>query len=193
MKTLLYINCCPRGTGVSRTDRLCRHFLAHLPAGIQVEEVDATQTPLLRMPDLEKRDALVKAKKFDDPMFTLAQQLIHADYLLFGAPYWDLSCPASLKAYLEQISVCGLSFYYNEAGQPVGCCQGQRLIYVTTAGGPIGKLNFGYDYVAGLFATLLGIPNASFISAENLDIVGRDPEPALQQAEEMLEEMANNL
>lgn len=193
MKTLLYINCCPRGKGVSRTDRLCRHFLAHLPADIQVEEVDATQTPLLQAADLERRDALVREKQFDAPMLALAGQLIRADYLLFGAPYWDLSFPASLKAYLEQVSVCGLTFYYNEAGQPVGCCKGQRLIYVTTAGGTIGTLNFGYDYVAGLFSTLLGVPNASFVSAENLDIVGRDPEPALRQAEQMLETMAQDL
>ena len=95
MKTLLYINCCPRGTGVSRTDRLCRHFLAHLPAGIQVEEVDATQTPLLRMPDLEKRDALVKAKKFDEPTTCcLAPPTGICRFRLRSRPTWNRSVSA---------------------------------------------------------------------------------------------------
>ena len=193
MKTLLYVNACPRGQGISRTDRLCRAFLSALPADIQVEEVDATAIVPISNAELDERDQLIRAGQLDAAPLRLAQQLVLADFLLIGAPYWDLSFPATLKAYLERISVCGLSFYYNELGQPVGCCRAGRLIYVTTAGGVIGKRNFGYDYVAGLFDTLLGVHDAAFVSAEQLDIVGMDPEPALRQAEETLRSMAQSL
>ena len=193
MRTLLYINACPRGRGVSRTDRLCRAFLAALPSDIQVEEVDATAVVPITNAELDERDQLVRSGQLDAAPLQLAQQLIRADFLLIGAPYWDLSFPATLKAYLERVSVCGLSFYYNESGQPVGCCRAKRLVYVTTSGGVIGKLNFGYDYVASLFDTLLGVHDAAFVSAEQLDIVGMDPEPALCQAEETLHSMAQTL
>lgn len=193
MKTLLYVNACPRGQGISRTDRLCRAFLSALPADIQVEEVDATAIVPISNAELDERDQLIRAGQLDAAPLRLAQQLVLADFLLIGAPYWDLSFPATLKAYLERISVCGLSFYYNELGQPVGCCRAKRLVYVTTAGGVIGKRNFGYEYVAGLFDTLLGVHDAAFVSAEQLDIVGMDPEPALRQAEETLRSMAQSL
>ena len=59
-------------------------------------------------------------------------------------------------------------------------CRAGRIIYVTTAGGPIGANNFGYDYVKALADTFYGIPETVCVKAENLDIVGADPEMILK-------------
>ena len=53
-------------------------------------------------------------------------------------------------------------------------CRAKRLIYVTTAGGPIMNYNFGFDYVSALAQLYYGIPDVRCFSAEMLDIIGAD-------------------
>ena len=49
---------------------------------------------------------------FQDPLFGLARQFAAADRIVIAAPYWDLSFPAALKQYVEQINVLGITFIY---------------------------------------------------------------------------------
>lgn len=116
-------------------------------------------------------------------MFRYAREFRKADEIVIAAPYWDMSFPASLKCYLEAVSVVGLTFHYLPDGTPEGLCRAQRLTYVTTAGGYIGENNFGYDYVKAI-AGLFGIAQTKEIRAEALDIVGADVEGILRQAEQ---------
>ena len=90
--------------------------------------------------------------------------------------------PSLLKIYLENVTVCGVTFYYTEEGIPKGLCRAKELYYVTTAGGPIFK-NFGFDYVSALARDFYGIGEAKFVSAEGLDIWGADVEGILKAAE----------
>ena len=99
-----------------------------------------------------------------------AKQLAAADMVVIAAPYWDLSFPSSLKVWIENVAVWGLTFRYSENGQPVGLCRAKKLIYVTTAGGIIGAYNFGYDYVAGVCKVLFGITESEQIYQEGLDM-----------------------
>lgn len=101
---------------------------------------------------------------------------------MIAAPYWDLSFPSLLKVYLEQICIVGLTFQYTPEGIPEGLCKARRIIYVTTAGGPIYQ-NMGYDYVKALADTFFGIPETVCFSAQNLDVIGADVEGILQKAE----------
>ena len=41
-------------------------------------------------------------------MFDLAKQFAEADEVIIAAPFWDLSFPAALKQYFEQINVLGI-------------------------------------------------------------------------------------
>ena len=194
MKKLLFVNCCLRGER-SRTLTLCRDYLAKFMQQMEtkgetweIEEIDLGQENIAvqDLTMLEKAGRLVKAKTFNDPLFAYAKQLIAADRILIGAPYWDLDFPAQLKVYLERCSVNGLTFIYGSNGIPYGQCRAEQLVYITTAGGVIGDMNYGFDYVKGLFGYLLGVKETAFISAEALDIIGNDVEKILEAAKEKI-------
>lgn len=175
---LLFINACIRGDN-SRTYQLCQDYIEKFISSKneqwQIEEVNLNSLDIqpLDKQQLIKRDISVKNNDFNGAEFNLAKQLIEADHILVGTPYWDLSFPAKLKIYLERCAVTGLTFIYSPEGIPIGQCKAKSLSYITTSGGPIGNFNFGYDYIQGI-AVLFGIKKAYFISAEGLDIIGKD-------------------
>ena len=174
----LFINCCPRGE--SRTERLARALLRTLG---EYEELRLYDEPLhpLRRADIAKRDALLAEKKYDDEMFRYARQFAAADRIVIAAPLWDLSCPAQLKVYLENIYVTGIVTKYSEAGEPVGLCRANELYHVTTSGGPFDS-RFGYDYWKTIAQDCFGIPTVKLLEAENLDIMGADAEKIVDDA-----------
>lgn len=102
--------------------------------------------------------------------------MARADLVVVGAPYWDLGFPAALKVYLEWACTLGITFGYTQAGEQRGLCRAERLIYITTAGGPLEDRNFGYEYVRGV-AGMLGIINTHCVAAQGLDIRGNDRRP----------------
>lgn len=187
---LLFVNCCIRGEE-SRTLRLCRVALEELKKkykDLTVEELVLDEEDILPLNStrLAARHELEKKNEFTDPMFRYARQFAAADMVLMGAPYWEFQFPAMLRCYLENISVGGLTFVYTEEGYPKGLGKVRRLLYVTTAGGPIEGRNCGFDYVKILCGDMLGVPQLDFAAAENLDVWGVDVEGTLVQAEEAL-------
>ncbi len=194
MKKVLLINACVRPE--SRTYRLARYVLEQLkPVGekespeaegemIQVEEVKLhEEKKLLPLNNerLEERNRYIAAGDFSAEQFRYARQFAEADEIIIAAPYWDLFFPAVLRTYLEQVTVTGVTFYYTPEGIPKGLCKASKIIYVMTAGGPVGDYNFGFDYVKVLADIFYGIPQTICIKAENLDIVGADPGKILQE------------
>jgi len=191
---ILFVNACMRGEQ-SRTLILCRHYLKELQQlhpEAEVEEVNLDNLDIeVQTGDfIARREVFLKAGDFSDEMFALAKQLIEADHVVIGAPYWDLSFPAKLKMYLERCSVDKLTFIYNEQGVPEGQCHAESLTYITTAGGFIGDMNFGFDYVKGLGSFLFGIKKFHFAAADGIDIVGIDLEAKLAEAKDRLTEIA---
>lgn len=183
---VLFVNACLRGER-SRTMELCQDYLdklkaAHPEAEIEELDLETAEIEVQSGALIAKRDVLLKNKAFDDPMFDLAHQLIEAEHVVIGAPYWDLAFPARVKIWLERCSVDGLTFIYSPEGIPYGQCKAKDLTYITTAGGFIGEYNFGFDYVKGVCSFLFGIPNFHFIGAEALDIVGVDVKAKLEEA-----------
>lgn len=101
---------------------------------------------------------------------------------MVAAPYWDMSFPAILKAYFEQINVIGVTFKYSDKGIPVGLCRAKRLTYVTTAGGPIFSDEYGFGYVKALAQGFYGINEVCLVKAEGLDEIGVDVDEILEKA-----------
>ena len=129
------------------------------------------------------RDALLSQKDYGAEMFRYARQFAAAEQIVLSAPLWDLSFPAQLKIYLENIFVTGIVTRYSEAGLPVGLCRAKKLYYVSTSGGPYDS-RFGFDQLRAMATENFGIPEAELVKAELLDIDGCDPEAILHKAME---------
>lgn len=181
----LFINACVRKG--SRTERLARHLLGKLGKDQTELRLSDVDFPSVDGDFIEKRDELISRRLFDSPMFGLARLFASADSIVIAAPFWDLSFPAALKQYFEQINVVGLTFRYTPEGAPQGLCRAKELYYVTTSGGPVFDYSFGYGYVKSLAEGFYSIPRVELFSAEGLDIIGSDVEGILKDAERRID------
>jgi FMN-dependent NADH-azoreductase len=184
MSEILFINVCVREG--SRTSDLASCVLDNL--GGRVDEVKLYNTELfpITMEKLKKRDKAKRDGDFSDSEFCLAKQFANAETIVIAAPYWDLMFPSLLKVYFENITVNGITFFYNEKGIPQGLCKAKKLIYVTTAGGPIVH-NFGFEYTSSLAKDFFGIKCVKCVCAEGLDIQGADADEILKKAKSTLD------
>lgn len=185
--SILYVNACVRKG--SRIERLAKKPLAKI--GKPYEEICLQDTafPAVDEEYLRKRDELVLAGDFDDPMFDFARRFREAEAVVIAAPYWDLSFPAMLKQYLEQVNVVGITFKYSEDGVPVGLCNASRLYYVTTAGGHYVPEEYGFGYVKALAQNYYGILDVRKIEAVGLDINGADVNEIMRDAKSAVDGM----
>lgn len=180
MRDILFVNACPRPR--SRTLELARQVLGRM--GGRVREICLFEEcpAYLTRESLELRDRCLAAGETSHPLLRYAREFAEADEIVIAAPYWDLSFPAMLKAYLENVSVVGVTFRYGQNGIPMGLCKAKKLCYVTTAGGFIGENDFGFSYVKALSETLFGIGSVTRIAAEGLDISADSEREAMQNA-----------
>lgn len=185
MKKVLFVDACV-ARETSRTERLARAYLDKLKAAeeVEVEELLLAEANITGLTEetVAFRTACTASGDFSDAMFAPAHQFREADLIVMAAPYWDLSFPSTVKEYIEQLCVNGLTFYYSEEGIPTSYCKAQKLVYITTAGGYIAEYNMGFDYVAAVLRLYFGIPKAECIAAEGLDIAGNDVEAIMQEA-----------
>lgn len=169
---ILYVNCCVRSD--SRTDRIARALLdkmgEYTELFLPAEDIRPLDEKLLA-----KRDELISAGSFDDPMLRFAVQFAEADKIVIAAPFWDGSFPSLLKVYIENIYAVGIVTRYGGDGIPQGLCRADELVYVTTAGGKYIP-DFSYGYIKALAENCFGIGKTRLVKAEMLDIVGSDPE-----------------
>lgn len=185
MKKILFVNACMRPD--SRTLLLAQEVLKRLSG--EIEEIKLCNENILPLnwEQLEERNKLILQNNFSSPLFKYANQFIKADEILIAAPFWDLAFPSVLRVYLEHITIPGLTFKYSSEGIPTGLCNAGRIIYVTTAGGPLDNQNKGYEYIKDLANTFYGIPNILYFKADNLDIDGADVNAILQKAIKKIE------
>ena len=181
---VLFINACVREC--SRTKRLADRLLEKLGQPVQEVRLETISFPIANEAFLQKRDRLLADGRFDDPLFDLARQFAGAAQIVIAAPYWDLSFPAALKQYFEQVNVVGITFKYSPEGIPVGLCRGERIYYVTTAGGDYCPEDFGFGYTRALAQGYYGINDVRLIQATGLDIVGADVEAIMGEAIERI-------
>jgi FMN-dependent NADH-azoreductase len=181
---LLFLNACVRPQ--SRTKRLADQLLSRLTEPVTELQLWELSYPVADAAFLTHRDALIAGGKYDDPMFDLARQFAQADEIVIAAPHWDLSFPAALKQYIEQINVTGLTFAYTPEGIPQGLCRAKRLWYVSTAGGGYVPEEFGFGYVKALAENFYGISEVKLIQAAGLDLEGADVEAILRVSMESM-------
>lgn len=182
--SVLFVNSCVRED--SRTLILARHLLDIM--GDEVTELDLGCEGVMPL----NRDSLAERDKRDpeSPSLIYARQFAAADTIVMAAPFWDLSIPALLKSYIENVCVTGITFTY-ENNVPKGLCAAKKLYFVTTSGGGFIS-DFGYDYVKAVATGFFGIPETVCYYAEWLDADGADVRGIIETALKEIDEKEKN-
>ena len=194
---LLFVNCCISQRGSeSRTLALAESFLESWRAkhpGAEVETVEPETLLALKPFDPEMlgdRDALAGIGCFDAPVFALARQFRAADRIVVAAPFWDLSFPTALRAYIEYVSANGLTYHY-EADGCHGDCRAEKLAYLTSGGDAEQPESVGVLYWKQLCA-MFGIPKFDYVFAGGLDLDPAKTAEILAEAQKKARQIAEN-
>ena len=120
------------------------------------EDLTAAQKMLLALPD------------------EFMKELQEADTLVIGAPMYNFSIPAALKAYIDAIVRPGLTFSF-EGGYPKGLLKNKSAIIVTASGGdysqpPMKAMDYVEPYLRSILG-FIGITDVTFVKAH-----GNDPD-----------------
>ncbi len=182
---ILFINACARSD--SRTKKIADYLLSNTKETVEELILSEFKFPVVDEDYLAKRDEFTAERKFDAPMFKPARQFAKADKIVIAAPFWDLSFPAVLKQYFEQINVVGVTFNYSDDGIPVGLCKASELYYITTVGGTYFPEEYGFGYVKSLAESFYGIKDVKLIKAVGLDIAGADVEEIMRKCIEKIQ------
>ena len=185
----LFINACVRKQ--SRTKRLAEHLLSAGNESYVELDLNAIEFPIVDEDFLIMRDRLILNEDFNNPVFDLARQFAEAEDIVIAAPFWDLSFPAALKQYIEQINVTGITFSYTPEGVPFGLCKARKLTYITTVGGNYFPEEFGAGYIEALSQNFYGIPEFELIKATGLDIEGADVDEIINTAKKEIKRVNN--
>ena len=118
----------------------------------------------------------------------LVAELKAADVLVIGAPIYNFSIPAVLKAWIDMIARARLTFRYTENG-PEGLLTGKKAFVVVPSGGvPVGSpVDFATPYLTQALA-FVGITDVEFIGARGAD---RGDREALDSARSRIAELVH--
>ena len=178
MMDVLYIDCCIRGEQ-SRTKKLAEAFLAELSKreDVSVERLILMDEPIIPFSNgfFWQRERLLEQGELNHPRFRYAHQFQHAQRIIIAAPFWDLSFPALLKVYIENLCVQGITFDCNEQNGCFGVCNATKMLFLTTRGGALegSEQDNGTKYLSDM-AKFFGIPSFTHIAADALD-AGLEP------------------
>ncbi|MBE6345142.1 MAG: ACP phosphodiesterase [Spirochaetaceae bacterium] len=181
---VLYINSCVRKD--SRTERLAKVLLKKIDDEIIELKLEEENLQPYSEKMLELRSELASTGVFSDKIFKWANLFAKADQIVISAPFWDLSFPALLKLFIENIYVTGLVTKFDINGCAKGLCKAKKLYYVATAGGKFVP-DFSYKYIESLCKDYFGIKETALFFAEMLDIEGFDAEKIIVEVENQIE------
>ena len=118
----------------------------------------------------------------------LVAELDAADVVVIGAPVYNFSIPAALKAWVDMIARAQLTFRYTENG-PVGLLEDRKTYVITPSGGvPVGSpVDFATPYLRHVLG-FVGITDIAIIGAQGAD---RGNEQALDEARARIAELVH--
>ena len=198
MRSVLIVNCCVRREE-SRTGELLDSFVSALPEDCEVQEITLMDERLFPLTGLffEERQALLREGDLNDPRFVRAHRFADADLIVIAAPFWDLSFPALLKLYIENISVEGITFHAVD-DRIEGLCKATDMVFLTTRGGRYAEdseqahMEMGSRYLKAL-SEFFGVARYHLVAADGLDIADADVDGILYKASEEAASLAASL
>jgi len=180
MPMLLHIDSSPRASSAScrLTAAFVERWRQQNPSGTLVHHntslenvpyldsamIDAMFTPAAGL-TLQQKQVLA----FSDQ---LVDELLAADVIVFGVPMWNLSIPASLKAWIDLIVREGRTFAFTDQGVAPLLPPGKKVYVFSARGGaypagsPLQTLDFQEPYLRTTLG-LIGLTDVEFIHAEH--------------------------
>lgn len=185
MKKILHIISSPQGeTSVSKKlgNKIIEKIKTKYPDSV-VKERNLTTNPFPHLDQMQigswftpaenHTPEQAKAVKISEEAIAELQE---ADVYVIGAPFYNFSIPSTLKAYLDHVARPGITFRYNEKGQPEGFLKNKKVYIATASSGVYSEGQFqSFDFVSPYLKFLLGflgITDISFIRAEGLRLDG---------------------
>lgn len=200
MSKVLYIKANAKEEGESRTFKISDSFIEEYKALNPDDEIitlDLYKEGVSPLPIGQLDDIHVPAPGTgkDHPILKYAYQFLEADKYVIAEPFWNLSIPAILKAYIDYITVTGITFKYTEKGA-VGLCTGKKAVNIVSRGGdyssePFASFEMGDRYLRTIFG-FLGITHFQTIAANGLDIIGNNVDDIVREAIISAKEIAKN-
>ena len=197
MSKILYIKANIKQEGESRTFKVSDSFVEEYKKNNPNDEVVVLDLykeniDFLRPEDLGVIFGPKNEESKNNPKLKYAYQFAEADKYIIAAPMWNLSFPAILKAYIDYVSVAGITFKYTAEG-PVGLLGGKKALHITSRGGVYGDSPFemGDKYLRTIFG-FYGIQDIQTIAVEGVDIVGVDVDAKVQESIEVAKNIAKD-
>lgn len=177
MSKVLYIKANIKNEGESRTFKVSDSFVEEYKKNNPEDEIITLDLykeniDFLRHDDLGKLFGPKDEESKNNSILKYAYQFADADKYIIAAPMWNLSFPAILKAYIDYVSVSGITFKYTAEG-PVGLLNNKKAVHIVSRGG--GYDNSPYEMGDRYLRTILGffgIKDIETIDIDNLDVIG---------------------
>ncbi|MCX0397863.1 FMN-dependent NADH-azoreductase [Clostridium perfringens] len=177
MSKVLYIKANIKNEGESRTFKVSDSFVEEYKKNNPEDEIITLDLykeniDFLRVDDLGKLFGPKDEESKNNSILKYAYQFADADKYIIAAPMWNLSFPAILKAYIDYVSVSGITFKYTAEG-PVGLLNNKKAVHIVSRGG--GYDNSPYEMGDRYLRTILGffgIKDIETIAIDNLDVMG---------------------
>lgn len=177
MSKVLYIKANIKNEGESRTFKVSDSFVEEYKKNNPEDEIITLDLykeniDFLRADDLGKLFGPKDEESKNNSILKYAYQFADADKYIIAAPMWNLSFPAILKAYIDYVSVSGITFKYTAEG-PVGLLNNKKAVHIVSRGGSYDNLPYemGDRYLRTILG-FFGIKDIETIAIDNLDVIG---------------------
>ena len=186
MSKVLYIKANIKNEGESRTFKVSDSFVEEYKRNNPEDEIITLDLykeniDFLRADDLGKLFGPKDEESKNNSILKYAYEFADADKYIIAAPMWNLSFPAILKAYIDYVSVSGITFKYTAEG-PVGLLNNKKAVHIVSRGG--GYDNSPYEMEDRYLRTILGffgIKDIETIAIDNLDVIGVNVEEKVEE------------
>ena len=186
MSKVLYIKANIKNEGESRTFKVSDSFVEEYKKNNPEDEIITLDLykeniDFLRADDLGKLFGPKDEESKNNSILKYAYQFADADKYIIAAPMWNLSFPAILKAYIDYVSVSGITFKYTAEG-PVGLLNNKKAVHIVSRGGAYN--NSPYEMGDRYLRTILGffgIKDIETIAIDNLDVMGVNVEEKVEE------------
>src|ERR1700676_3617017 len=196
---LLRIDSSARTASVTRqlTARAAKEWKENYPDGDVIHrDLAATQLPPITddwsATHIETSELTPAQRSYLSTSDRLIEELLAADTIVIGAPMYNFSISAPLKAWIDQIVRIGKTFSYGTNG-PRGLLETKKVIVITARGGAYekGTVTEAFDFQVPYLRHILGfigLTDVTFIHADN-----QSREQAAASFEAAVERIAEHL